>query len=275
MNRLSTDKRKEVIWALVKGCSINSTVRMTGAAKMTVLKLIRNAGCACTAFHHERVRGLKPGRIQCDEVWSFVHCKQKHVRAAKAAPAGAGDCWTWTAIDPETKLILTFHVGLRTESDAAIFMLDLADRITNLTQLTTDGLASYPPAVREAFGSFVNYAQLVKIYRETRPDHARYSPAEFIGCKVNRVEGAPDPAHVSTSIIERSNLTVRMSMRRFTRLTNGHSKKVENHGHAFALFVVYYNWCRPHMSLGGKTSAMVAGVADHIWTLDELIGLIP
>jgi hypothetical protein len=170
--------------------------------------------------------------------------------------------------------MISYLVGQRDEPNAAAFMLDLAGRVTTLAQLTTDGLGAYPPAVREAFGQYVNYAQLVKIYRATRPDHARYSPAECIGCKVEYVEGAPDPAHVSPSHVERSNLTIRMSMRRFTRLTNGHSKKIENHGHALSLFFAYYNWCRPHMSLGGKTPAVAAGIADHVWTIDELIGLL-
>lgn len=273
MNKLKTDGQKAVVKALVEGCSINATVRMTGVAKTTILRLINRLGCACSGFHNDHVRGLKPARVQCDEVWSFVHCKQRQVKTAKAAPMGAGDCWTWTAIDPDTKLILTYHVGLRSEWDAAEFMLDLSGRITNITQLTTDGLTSYPPAVREAFGQEVNYAQLIKVYRQTRPDHARYSPAECIGTKIEYVEGAPDKEHISTSIIERHNLTVRMSMRRFTRLTNGHSKKVENHGHAFAMFVMHYNYCRKHMSLDGKTPAMAAGLADHVWTMEELVAL--
>jgi IS1 family transposase len=274
MNRLTVDKRRAVVAALVEGASINATVRMTGVSKPTILKLIRDLGAACAAHHHATVRGLKPARIQCDEIWAFVHCKQKRVATAKAAPIGAGDVWTWTAIDPDSKMILTYHVGLRTESDAAAFMLDLADRITNIAQLTTDGYGCYPPAVREAFGQYVNYAQLVKIYRSERPDHARYSPADCVGCRIEYVEGAPDPEHVSTSIVERSNLTVRMSMRRFTRLTNGHSKKIENHGHAVAMFFSYYNFCRPHSSLAGQTPAQACGLDKRRWSLDDLIGLL-
>lgn len=275
MNRLKTDKRKAVVAALVEGMSINSTVRITSVSKPTILKLIRDLGCACAAYHDEHVRKLQPQRVECDEIWSFVHCKQKRVSAAKAAPPGAGDCWTWTAIDPVTKLMISYLVGLCTPGDASAFMLDLAGRISNLTQLTSDGLGTYPDAVYNAFGTHVDFAQLIKVYRADRPDHARYSPAECIGCKKRHVIGAPDPKHISTSIVERSNLTVRMQMRRFTRLTNGHSKKIENHGHAVAMFFQFYNYCRPHQSLGRKTTpAMAAGLADRVWTLEELIGLL-
>ena len=274
MNKLSTDKRKSVIAALVEGASINSTVRMTGVSKPTILKLIKDLGCACAAYHDEHVRGLKPARVECDEIWSFVYCKDKNVARAKAPVDGAGDAWAWTAIDPDSKLILSYLVGLRTPGDAAAFMLDLAGRITNITQLTTDGLSAYPPAVYEAFGNEVNYAQLIKVYKASRPDHGRYSPADCVGCRKEYVIGAADPDHISTSIVERSNLTIRMSMRRFTRLTNGHSKKIENHGHAIALFFMYYNYCRPHASLKGKTPAQVVGLADHKWSLEELIGLL-
>ncbi len=274
MNKLKTEKRKAVIAALVEGNSVNSTVRMTGVAKTTILRLLKALGEACVAFHDEHVRGLKPTSVQCDEVWSFVHCKAKNVQKAKNRDFGIGDAWTWTAIDPESKLLITFHVGLRTPDDARIFMLDLAGRINNVTQLTTDGLGSYPAAVREAFGDMVDFAQVIKVYKETRQGHARYSPAECTGCNKKWVSGFPDPDKVSTSIVERSNLTARMSIRRFTRLTNAFSKKIENHENAFALFVMHYNYCRKHISLKGKTPAMVAGLADHVWTLEELIGLI-
>jgi IS1 family transposase len=261
MNQLTNEKRKAVVAALVEGASINATVRMTGVSKPTILKLIRDLGAACAKLHDEKVRGLKPQRIQCDEIWSFIYCKQKRVVGAKAAPIGAGDCWTWTAIDSDTKLIMAYLIGLRTDANAAAFMLDLAGRVTTIAQLTTDGLAAYPPAVREAFGQDINYAQLIKVYRSDRPDRARYSPAECIGTRIEYVEGGPDPAHVSTSHVERSNLTIRMSIRRFTRLTNGHSKKLDNHGHAVALFFAYYNFCRRHASLNGQTPAMASGLA--------------
>ncbi len=275
MNRLSTERPKAVIAALVEGASISATVRMTGVSKPTVLKLIRDLGTACAAHHDEHVRGLKPEHVHCDETWSFVYCKQKRVAGARAAPAGAGDAWTWTALDSDSKLMISYLVGLRAPGDAAAFMLDLAGRITNIAQLTTDGLASYPQAVREVFGQEVNYAQLIKIYESDRSGQARYSPAECIGTRIEYVEGGPDLAHVSTSHVERSNLTIRMQMRRFTRLTNGHSKKIENHGHALAMFFAYYNFCRVHQSLGKATTpAMAAGLADHVWAIEELIGLL-
>lgn len=274
MNRLATEKQAAIISALVEGASINSTVRMTGVSKPTILKLLKDLGCVCAAYHDQNIRGLKPQRVECDEVWSFVYGKAKNVARAKTPANGAGDCWTWTAIDPDTKLIISYLVGLRTPDDAAVFMFDLAGRITNITQLTTDGLTAYPQAVHEAFGQYVNYAQLIKVYKATGPDHGRYSPADCVGCRKEYVIGAADPNHISTSIVERSNLTIRMANRRFTRLTNGHSKKIENHGHAIALFFMYYNYCRPHAILKGNTPAQAAGLADHKWTLEELIGLL-
>lgn len=273
MNQLKTEKRKAVVAALVEGNSINSTVRLTGVAKTTILRFLRDMGCACAAYHHEHVKGLKPSNIQCDEVWSFVHCKQKNVPLAKNQDAGIGDCWTWTALDPDSKLIITFHVGLRTPADAQDFMDDLAGRINNIAQITTDGLGTYPAAVRNAFGDMVNYSQVVKIYDNERPDHARYSPAQCVGCEHKTIIGFPNLAKASTSHVERSNLTIRMSQRRFTRLTNGHSKKIENHGHSFALFLMHYNFCRKHATIG-TSPAVKAGLADHVWTLDELIGLL-
>ena len=274
MNQLKTDKRKAVIAALVEGSSINSIVRMTGVAKTTILRLLRDMGCACAKYHNDHVRALKPKSVQCDEVWSFVHCKQKNVQRAKNRDFGIGDAWTWTAIDPHTKLVITYHVGLRTQADAIEFMYDLAGRVNNITQITTDGLGSYPAAIRETFGDMVDYAQLIKVYREDRQSEARYSPATCIGCEHKTVQGFPDPSLISTSHVERSNLTIRMSMRRFTRLTNAHSKKVENHGHAFSLFTMHYNYCRKHSTLEGRTPAMAAGLADHVWSLEELIGLL-
>lgn len=275
MNKLSTERRRAVIASLVEGVGINPTQRLTGVCKPAILKLLSDMGCACAEFHDQLVRGLKPGRVECDEVWAFVHCKQKRVSKAVAAPMGAGDCWTWTAIDADTKLVISYLIGLRTPQNAAALMLDLAGRVTNITQLTTDGLTSYPPAVYEAFGTDVDYAQLIKVYREDRQTEARYSPATCIGCKKQHVIGAPDPAKISTSIVERSNLTLRMHQRRYTRLTNGHSKKLSNHGHSTALFMAYYNWCRPHQALDRKTTpAMAAGLTDRVWTIDELIGLI-
>lgn len=274
MNRLKTDKRKAVVMALVEGNSINSTVRMTGVSKPTILKLLRDLGCACSRFHDETVRGLRPARIECDEIWSFVYCKAKNVMGAKAAPEGAGDAWTWTAIDPDTKLIVTYYLGMRTQADAYEFMDDLSGRVFDIGTITTDGYAAYPDAVRATFGSDANYAQLIKVYRAERSDHARYSPAVCIGAQHKHVSGFPHAEDISTSIVERSNLTIRMQNRRFTRLTNAHSKKIENHGHGLALFFAFYNFCRPHATLGNKTPAMAAGLADHRWTIEELLGLL-
>ena len=263
-----------MVGALIEGSSVNSTVRMTGVSKPTILKLLWDLGCACAAHHNDHVRGLKPSSVQCDEIWVFCYSKQKNVPADKKGVFGYGDVWTWTALDSDRKMMISYHVGRRLPADAASFMLDLSGRINNMTQLTTDGLGVYPAAVQEAFGDMVGYAQAVKIYNEARPDHARYSPASCVGCDKRWVKGFPDPEKISTSHVERSDLTIRMSMRRFTRLTNGHSKKVENHGHAIALFFAYYNFCRKHLSLDGRTPAMAAGLADHVWTLEELIGLL-
>lgn len=273
MNRLSTEKRVRVVSALVEGMGVNATVRMTGVSKPTILKLLRDLGCACAAYHNEHVRGLKPVSVQCDEIWSFVGAKQKNASPEKQAE-GWGDAWTWTCLDRDTKLMISYYVGLRTPDDAREFMLDLAGRINNWTQLTTDGLLAYPDAVRNAFGNMVDYVQLVKVYRAERPNHARYSPASCIGCKKRHVQGLPKSDLVSTSHVERSNLTMRLQMRRFTRLTNAHSKKIENHGHAISLFFAYYNFCRKHASLDGRTPAMAAELADHVWTLEELIRLL-
>ncbi|GMU21517.1 MAG: hypothetical protein AMXMBFR13_16100 [Phycisphaerae bacterium] len=274
MNKLSTAKRVQVVAALVEGVSINATVRMTGVSKPTILKLLKDLGCACAAYHNDHVRGLKPTSVQCDEVWAFCYSKQKNVPADLRGQFGFGDVWTWTALDRESKLIISYHLGLRTPADAGEFMMDLAGRINNITQITTDGLGSYPEAIREAFGEFVDYAQIIKVFKAERPEHARYSPASCIGCDKKWIQGEINSDLVSTSHVERSNLTIRMQMRRFTRLTNGHSKKVENHGHALALFFAFYNFCRKHTSLDGQTPAMVAGIADHVWTLEELIGLL-
>ncbi len=274
MSQLKTDKRTRVISALVEGNSINSTVRMTGVAKTTILRLLESLGCACSNFHNDKVRGLKPNAVQCDEVWSFCGMKQKNVPLERLGELGYGDVWTWTAIDPDTKLIITYYVGQRNQADALAFMDDLSGRVINIGTLTKDGYGAYPEAVRETFGSAANYAQLIKVYRTERPDHSRYNPAACIGTQHKHISGFPCPDDISTSIVERHNLTIRMSMRRFTRLTNGHSKKIENHGHAFALFVMHYNYCRKHSGLGGRTPAMAAGLADHVWTLDELVALV-
>lgn len=274
MNRLKADKRKAVVAALVEGNSIKSTVRMTGTAKTTILRLLADLGCACSQFHGKKVRGLSPASVQCDEVWSFRGMKQKNVPEEKRGQFGLGSVWTWTVLDPKTKLIITYYVGLRGPEDALAFMDDLSGRVINVGTLTTDGYGAYPEAVRETFGDAANYAQFVKVYKSERPEHAHYSPAACTGCEKHWVSGFPVMQDVSTSHVERSNLTIRLSMRRFTRLTNGHGKKIENHGHAFALFTMHYNFCRKHQSLDARTPAMAVGLADHVWSLEEFLGLL-
>ena len=272
MNRLSTDKQVQVISALVEGVSINGTCRMTGVAKHSVLNLLRDIGCASAAYHHRHVRNVRVRRLQCDEIWEFVGAKKKNVTPEQEA-MGWGDVWTWTAIDADTKLGVSYMVGKRDLGWAREFMLDCAERIVGRPQITTDAHKPYLKAVEEAFGADCDYAQLHKIYGASTPDESRYSPATCIGCDMKTVMGDPDPAHVSTSYVERQNLTMRMSMRRFTRLTNGFSKKLENHGHAVALYFMHYNFCRIHGTLR-VTPAMEAGIADHVWTLGELVGLL-
>jgi IS1 family transposase len=274
MNKLKTEKRKAVIGLLMEGVGINATKRLTGVDKEAILKLQKDLGCACAHYHHDHVRGLKPRSVQCDEIWGFNFCKEKNVKNTKLRHTSYGDVWTWTAIDPHTKLMITYMIGRRNDADARAFMDDLAGRVIDIGTLVTDGLSVYPPAVKEAFGKMVDYAQLVKVYENNNEGASRYSPASCIGCIKKSVIGFPMAEDISTSIVERSNLTIRMQMRRMTRLTNGHSKKLENHGHAVSLYLFHYNFCRKHMSLGGKTPAMAAGLADHVWSLDELLGLI-
>jgi IS1 family transposase len=272
MNRLRTDKRIQVVSALVEGNSINAIVRMTGVAKHTVLNLLRDLGCACAEYHHCKVRGLHVRRLQADEIWQFVGAKKKNVTPQQELE-GWGDVWTWVALDADTKLCVTYYVGNRGKVAAQEFMLDCASRIVNRPQITTDAHRPYLQAIEDAFGMEVDYAQLHKIYGAPTPDESRYSPATCIGCEMKTVLGDPDPKHVSTSFVERQNLTMRMSMRRFTRLTNGFSKKLENHGHAVALHYMHYNFCRVHKTLR-VTPAMEAGLADHVWSIEELIALL-
>lgn len=273
MNRLATDKRTAVIAALVEGTSINATCRITGVAKHTVLKLLKDLGCAAAEYHNAHVRNLKVRRVQCDEIWAFVYAKQKNV-TREQMEKGYGDVWTWTAIDSDTKLIISYTLGHRGAEVANEFMQDVASRISNRIQLTTDGHRVYADAVEGAFGADIDYAMLVKIYGASNDNpEARYSPATCIGCRTGVLSGRPDPQHISTSYVERQNLSMRMGMRRFTRLTNGFSKKLENHGHAVALYFMHYNFCRVHKTLR-VTPAMEAGLTDHIWDLEELLALI-
>ena len=275
MNKLDASERSQILQMLCEGMAIRAVARVTGKSKNTITKLLIDAGKVLGAFQSEVFVNLKAERVQVDEIWSFTYAKQKNVTKAKAAPQGAGDTWTWTAIDADSKLVMSWLVGGRDGGYAMAFMDDLKSRLTNRVQLTSDGHRAYLEAVEDAFGADVDYAQLVKIYGKS-PESAkgRYSPAECTGIKKNRIEGDPDEAHVSTSYVERQNLTMRMHMRRFTRLTNGFSKKVENHAHSVALHFMYYNFVRQHKSLGGITPAMAAGVTDKLWEMSDVVALI-
>lgn len=273
MNRLSNEDRAKIIHLLCEGMSIRAITRLTGASKNTVTKLLVDAGKACAAYHDANVRNVKAARVQVDEIWSFTYTKQKNVATAKDAPEGAGDTWTWTALDADSKMILSYLVGGRDADYAMWFMDDLAARLANRVQLTSDGHKAYLEAVEGAFGCDVDYAQLVKIYGPTITALGRYSPAECTGARKRKVEGKPDEAHVSTSYVERQNLTMRMHMRRFTRLTNAFSKKVENHAHAVALHMMYYNFVRIHKTLR-VTPAMAAGVSDRLWEIADIAKLV-
>jgi len=274
MNKLSSADRARILHLLCEGQSIRAITRLTGASKNTVTKLLIDAGAACMAFHDANVRNVKAKLVQVDEIWSFTYAKQKNVAAAKAAPGGAGDTWTWTAFEADTKLIVSYFVGGRDGECAMWFMDDLASRLATRVQLTSDGHKAYLEAVEGAFGCDVDYAIINKIYG-TAPEAARgrYSPAECIGVKKERIEGNPDRAHVSTSYVERSNLTMRMHMRRFTRLTNAFSKKVENHAFAVALHMMYYNFVRIHSKLR-MSPAMAAGVSDRLWEIGDIVALV-
>lgn len=273
MNQLNTAKRCQITAALVEGNSINATCRMLGVGKHTVLRLLEDTGCVCAAYHHRHVRGLRVRRLQCNEIWAFVGAKRKNVSPERQIE-GWGDVWTWTAIDADTKLIVTYFIGDRGKGAAYEFMADCAERIIGRPQITTDALRHYANAIEDAFGANVDYAMLHKLYGASIPDASRYSPATCIGCDMKVVSGDPDPRHVSTSYVERQNLSMRMGMRRFTRLTNGFSKKFENHAHQVALYFFHYNFCRVHKTLR-VTPAMEAGLTDHIWTLEELCSLLP
>jgi IS1 family transposase len=276
MNRLTSPQRQQVIAALVEGNSIRSTCRMTSVAKNTVTKLLVDMGTACSVHMDMAMRDLTCERLQVDEIWAFVGSKAKNVPEDKQGEYG--DWWTWVAIDADTKLVPSYRVGSRDLQDARAFVSDLAGRLANRVQLTTDGHTVYLNAVRDAFHGKIDYATLTKIYSfsgESGGGKARYSPGECIGTVPRAVSGRPDPSKISTSYVERQNLTMRMSMRRFTRLTNAFSKKVENLTAAVSLHFMHYNYCRPHSSLGKKvTPAMAAGITDHVWTLQELIALL-
>ncbi len=277
MNRLSTEQRTAVVRCLVEGNSIRATVRLTGAAKNTVTKLLVDLGAACSEYQDRVLRDLPCRRIQADEIWSFCNAKARNVPEAHRGEFGWGDVWTWTAIDADTKLVPSWLVGGRSGADAIALMDDLRGRLANRVQLTTDGHHPYLEAVEGAFGGNIDYAMLVKLYGTDPEADTRYSPAKCLGVKVEEIAGNPDPAHISTSYVERQNLTMRMGMRRFTRLTNAFSRKVENLAAAVSLHFMYYNFARPHKTLANpypRTPAMAAGVADHVWKIEQIVDLL-
>jgi IS1 family transposase len=277
MNKLPLAKRAQVLELLCEGMSMRSIERIVGCSINTVDKLLRDAGEAALAYHDKAVRGVKSQRIQCDEIWSFVHAKQKNAPTSKrAGDPTIGDCWTWTAIDADSKLLVSYQVGGRDAEYALMLMDDLRGRLANRVQLTTDGHRAYLQAVEEAFGADVDYGMLVKLYgpETSGQGHERkYSPSECVGARKDTITGNPDPKHVSTSYTERANLTMRMSMRRFTRLTNGFSKKLQNHEYMVALYALWYNFVRIHKTL--RTSpAMAAGIEKRLWSMEDVVALI-
>lgn len=274
MNKLPTAKRVQMLSMLCEGASMRSVSRVADVSINTVAKLLADAGKACAEHHDEAVRNVRAKRVQADEIWSFAHCKQRNVATAKAAPEGVGDVWTWTALDADSKLIVGLLVGDRDADAAKVFMEDVAGRLAGRVQLTTDGHRAYLNAVDGAFGIDVDYATLTKLYGETPGiPKGRYSPAQCTGAVKQAVVGKPDPAHVSTSYVERQNLTMRMHIRRFTRLTNAFSKKVESHAAMVAIYTVWYNFVRIHKSLR-VTPAMAAGVTDKLWSMEDLVAVI-
>jgi IS1 family transposase len=281
MNRLSRDHRTQILAALCEGASINSTARQAGVSKVTVLKLLREIGPVCLDYQRRMLVNLPCKKLQADEIWSFIGCKERNVPKEQRGTLGRGDCWTWTAICADTKLIPCWHVGARDAEAARLFLEDLASRLASRIQLTTDGHRAYILTVEQAFGwNGVDYAMLVKLYGQAPEAQHRYSPPVVLGIEKIWVMGRPKDEDVSTSFAERQNLTMRMNIRRLTRLTNGFSKKLENHVHAMALYFQYYNFCRKHETLTKAargvhtTPAMAAGVADRVWRLDEIVGLL-
>lgn len=272
MNRLSLEKRTQIINLLVEGTSLRATSRITGVSINTVTKLLVDVGSACWEYHDEYVNNVSCKRVQCDEIWSFVYAKEKNLPEHLQGKNGLGSVWTWVAIDADSKLVLSYLVGNRDSAYAKIFMDDVASRLKNKVQLTTDGLSAYLEAVDDSFGNDIDFAQLIKIYGESLDKAHRYSPAECTGTKKRAITGKPAEKHISTSYVERQNLTMRMSMRRFTRLTNGFSKKIENHFYAIALHFMYYNFVRIHKTLR-VTPAMEAGISKKLWNIEDIVNL--
>jgi IS1 family transposase len=275
MNRLPAEKRRQILHMMVEGNSIRGIARLVDVSPVTVLRYLELAGLACAAFHDENVRGVKSRRVECDEIWSFNYCKRANVATAKAAPEGAGDAWTWTALDADSKLIISYLVGGRDAAWAGEFMQDVADRVANRIQLTTDGHKPYLGAVEDAFGADIDYAMLVKIYGETGATgpERKYSPGECCGTLRHRVEGNPDRRHVSTSYVEKHNQSMRQHMRRFTRLTAAHSKKLANHCHMVALYTVWYNFARINSAVK-MAPAMAAGISKTLWDVADIVKLV-
>lgn len=273
MNRLSSTKRTHVVAALVEGVGINATCRMTNVSKPTVLKLLADLGSVCAAYQDRTIRNVRARRIQVDEIWQFVYAKAKNVPTDKQGIFGYGDVWTWVAIEADSKLVPSWRIGPRDAGTAYELMTDLAGRLRTRVQLTTDGHRAYLDAVEDAFGSNVDYAMLQKLYGSALENETRYSPSRIIGVRSEVIRGEPDPMHISTSFVERQNLTMRTSMRRFTRLTNAFSKKLENHAAAVALHYMHYNFGRIHKTLR-VTPAMQAGLSDRVWSLGDIVGLL-
>jgi IS1 family transposase len=276
MNKLPLETRAQILNLLVEGSSLRSIARIVDVSINTVTKLLVDAGTVCAAYHDQNVRGLQTRRLQCDEIWSFCYAKQANVATAKAAPENAGDVWTWTAFDAESKMIVSWQVGNRDAVSAFLLMEDVQDRVKGRMQITTDGHNAYISAVEGVFGDDTDYAQLVKLYGEPAAgpgtEH-RYSPSACTGAIKKPIKGRPDEEHISTSYVERQNLNMRMGMRRFTRLTNAFSKKVENHCHALALYFIFYNFVRIHKTL--RTSpAMAAGISDRLWDMKDIAQLV-
>jgi IS1 family transposase len=277
MNKLPVAKRVQILSMLCEGSSLRSISRVADVSLNTVTKLLIDAGKACDAYHDKHVRGVKATRVQCDEIWSFVHAKAKNApKSKRAGDPTIGDCWTWTALEAASKLIISYLVGGRDSEYAMALMDDLRQRVTTRMQLTTDGHTPYLQAVEEAFGADIDYAMLVKLYGAPPAEvqaARRYSPSECVGARKDKITGNPDPKHISTSYVERQNLTMRMHMRRFTRLTNAFSKKIENHASAVALHVTFYNFVRIHKTLK-VAPAMAAGVADRLWSMEDIVALV-
>ena len=273
MNRLPSEKRQQILQLIVEGMSLRAITRLTGTSRTTLLKLLADAGRAFSEYQDRALMNLPCRRVQVDEAWAFCYAKQKNVPTAKAAPEGAGDIWTWVGLDAESKLAVSWYIGGRDGEAAMVFMDDLAKRLANRVQLTSDGHKAYLDAVEGAFGGDIDYSQLVKIYGEAPKAEKRYSPAQCIGAHKHRVEGRPDPKYVSTSFVERQNLSMRMGNRRMTRLTNAFSKKAANHAHMMSIYFMHYNFVRIHQTIR-MTPTMAAGVTKKLWEMPDLVQVL-